>query len=42
MKLLRVENQAAYATMATMDHFSVVVKTEYFSVVWAFGSLLSF
>ena len=28
IKLLSVENQAAYDTIAMMDHFSVLVKTE--------------
>lgn len=32
MKLLRVEKQAAYATSATMHHFSALVNTEYGSV----------
>ena len=40
MKLLKVENQAAKETMATMHLFSIVVKTEYFSVVSAFGAPL--
>ena len=42
MKLLKVENQAAYETIATMHHFSAVVKVEYFSAGSATSSALSF
>ena len=42
MKLLEVENQAAYETIATMHHSSVLVKNEYLAIVSTVSASLLF